>query len=110
MTNLVPANHALVRDTHMILHSLVVSCTRVTRSFHHAIFMATVIGFETGSTEATEYRPNEREAELVLFTPMDVLSATTLQSTLKVTVGVNDSLSTATLGNPISTDQRPYQF
>ena len=60
-----------------------------------------MIGFETGSIEATEYPPNEREAELVLFTPVHVLLATILRSTLNVTVGVNDTLSTATLGNPM---------
>ena len=103
MTILVPAYRALVRRTHCIQRTCT-CCTRVIiLSLHYTctiLYIIAVIGFETGSVEVSECSPNEREFELALFTPRNVLSDLILASTLKVTVAVNQTLSTATLGNP----------
>ena len=79
-------------------------CSSSNKPSSHTLFIITVIGFATVGIEVTEYPPNEHQTELVLLTPRNVLSILTLASKLDVLVEVNEMLSTATAGSPISTD------
>ena len=60
-----------------------------------------VIGFEPESIQTPEDLSNEHEVELTLLTPTNTLSPLMLTSMLEVTVEVNQTLSSATFGNPL---------